>query len=77
MDPNRANAHNGMVRIQLQKDELMTGRREKMFYLLLMVDLRLVVHLKLKLISTMFIANFTDAIINYLKVTFFIYCGCP
>ena len=42
-----------------------------MIYLLLVVDLRLEVHRKLKLISTMSIAHFTDAIIT-LRSPFFI-----
>ena len=47
------------------KDEPM--RERGIFYLLLMVDLRLEVHHKLKLISTMCTANFTDAIINLIS----------
>ena len=52
-------------RIQLQKGEPM--RERGIFYLLLMVDLRLEVHHKLKLISTMCTANFTNAIINLIS----------
>ena len=67
-----------MTMIQLQENDPIRVRIEReMLSLLLVVDLRLEVHHKLKLISTMCTANFTDAIINYLKVTFFIYCGCP
>ena len=43
-----------------------------MVYLLFVVDLRLEVHRKLELISTMSIAHFTDAIIT-LRSPFFYY----
>ena len=54
-----------MAMIQLQENDPIRVRREReMLSLLFVVDLRLEVHHKLKLISTMSIATFTDAIIT-------------
>ena len=54
-----------MTTIQLQENDPIRVRIEReMLSLLLLVDLRLEVHHKLKLISTMSIATFTDAIIT-------------